>query len=151
VSDQTTASKTFWFHPSSGNFYLIPDDAELPAGDVELRTLTGTKRLVDAEAVKQWAADEASAREHLSGAAREGLAKFSEELGEAWRRGIEKAKASAAVEDSKEAVRAAVAPAEERAKQEFEKVATAFLSELEKLTRELEGAIKGAKPNDADS
>jgi hypothetical protein len=135
-------NRTFWFHPGSGTFYLIPDDVDLPTGDVDLRTLTGAKRLVDAEAVQQWAADEASAREHLSREAREGLVKFSEELGAAWRRGIEKAKASAAVEDSKQAVRAAVAPAEERAKQEFEKAATAFLSELETLTRELEGAMK---------
>ena len=105
----TSVSKTFWCRPSSGDLYLIPDDAEVPSDDVELRTLTGGKRSVDAEAVKKWAADEAKAREHLSHAAREGLVKFSEELGAAWRRGIEKAKASAAVEDSKEAVRAAVA------------------------------------------
>ena len=48
---------TFWFNPGSADFFLIPDDVEPPAGELQLLTLTGKQRLVDVPAVAVVGAD----------------------------------------------------------------------------------------------
>ena len=45
-------------------FFLIPDDAELPPGDLQLKTLTGKTLETTAEAVAPYALSDAEARAH---------------------------------------------------------------------------------------
>ncbi|ARA94256.1 hypothetical protein AWN76_014580 [Rhodothermaceae bacterium RA] len=45
---------TLWSHRPQDRHFLIPDDAELPAGDFELRTVVGRQRFVDEAAVQPY-------------------------------------------------------------------------------------------------
>ncbi len=59
----TDAKKTLYADPSQSRFYLIPDDAGLPAGELALRSLTGAKLEVAAASAEAFRIDEAQAKE----------------------------------------------------------------------------------------
>ena len=50
---------------SSKQFYLLPDDADLPSGPLVLRSLTGDRLEVDAEAAEAYAISEDEAKERV--------------------------------------------------------------------------------------
>jgi hypothetical protein len=80
-------SSTFYFRQQGGAFYLIPDDVTLPTGDLDLRTLSGKRLMVEAEAVRAYEVDKAVAHAHLKEQLYSKLGSFGEGLREAWRRG----------------------------------------------------------------
>lgn len=47
-------SKTLWSNPDRSRFFLIPDDRQLPAGDFELKTVTGCQQQVEASAIVEF-------------------------------------------------------------------------------------------------
>lgn len=87
-------AKTFWFRPGSDVFYLIPQDVDLPPGELELRSLHGARCLVDEAAASPWIANVDALGEHLAQRAHEGIRAFIEEIGAAWRRGLAEAGSS---------------------------------------------------------
>lgn len=52
-----------WRAPDN-RFFLVPDDAAIPAGDLDVQDLTGHIHHVDEAAIEAFRVDEASAREH---------------------------------------------------------------------------------------
>ena len=63
--ENLSRKQTLWIDFSKPQYYLIPDEQELPAGELRLATLTGGARQVDAEAAAQWAISEATAQAHM--------------------------------------------------------------------------------------
>ena len=81
--------RTFYFRQEGGAFYLIPESASLPEGDLDLRSLTGARLRVNAEAVRPYEVDRAAAHAHLKTQLYDKLGRFGDGLKEAWRRGRE--------------------------------------------------------------
>ena len=131
---------TFWFRPSGGDFYLIPDDVEVPVGELELRTLDGGKRRVAEAALAPFVADLDAVSEHLKGRVNEGLQKFVGELGEAWRRGVA---TGATTETASEAERA------DANTRKIQEAAAGIVSGLKELSEKLEQAVRDAAANEA--
>jgi hypothetical protein len=58
---------TLWSDTARTRFFLIPDDEQLPAGDFDLRTITGRHLQVDAAALAQFEISEHEAKAWLKG------------------------------------------------------------------------------------
>jgi hypothetical protein len=58
---------TLWSDPDRTRHFLIPDDAELPEGDFELRTVVGRERHVTEESAAEHEVSREEAREWLKG------------------------------------------------------------------------------------
>lgn len=56
---------TLWSDPDRTQYYLVPDDADLPAGDVVLRTPAGREMNADAAALAPYAVTREEAKAHL--------------------------------------------------------------------------------------
>jgi hypothetical protein len=54
---------TLYTTPDRTRYFLIPEDTDIPAGDLVLRTFAGHERSVDPEAVERHEVSEAEARE----------------------------------------------------------------------------------------
>ena len=56
-------SHTVWFDAGRHHFWRVPDDAELPEGDVEIRNLSGGRRSVDVAALDDFVIPREEARQ----------------------------------------------------------------------------------------
>lgn len=96
MSDGAGKEQTLWLSTDGDNRYLIPDDVELAEGDLELRTLLGVERSVDADAVAGFLATQDEVNEHFRDQAQRRLAPVKEalsgilsEVGSAWRNAMQ--------------------------------------------------------------
>jgi hypothetical protein len=80
----TDAPQTLWIADGGARFFSVPDDAELPEGDLELRTLGGKRRSADPEAATRY---ELSVEDGQA-AARAEVTAFGGALRDAFARGL---------------------------------------------------------------
>jgi len=62
---EATVKKTLWFDLERTQYYLIPEDAVFPEGNLAIYTLSGQTQHVDPTAVTLWTATETQASNHL--------------------------------------------------------------------------------------
>ena len=67
--ENTDHKRSLWIDILKSRYYLIPDEQELPEGELRLATLTGHVRHVDPDAAAQWAVSEAASQSHMRAAA----------------------------------------------------------------------------------
>ncbi len=60
--------RTLWIDLAQAHYYLIPDEQELPEGELRLITLTGRVRRVDSQAVSPWIVSDAEVQAHVQSA-----------------------------------------------------------------------------------
>ncbi|WP_428265899.1 hypothetical protein [Haliangium sp.] len=84
--------QSLWFTADGKSYYLIPDDVELPAGSLNLRTLSGRAQDVDPEQAEVWRASEDQVTGHVRAQMEHGLERVKSalagafaEVGVAWR------------------------------------------------------------------
>ena len=87
VMPKSSQNHVFYFPQQGGAFYLIPEGIVLPPGELDLRSLRGEKRLVDAAAAAVYAVDRATAHAHLKRSLVAFLQELPEGLKRAWARG----------------------------------------------------------------
>lgn len=74
-------STTVWFDATREHFWRIPDDAQVPEGDLELRALTGERRSVDPDALAQWGLSREQARWAVAEELRDAAARAGRAIG----------------------------------------------------------------------
>ena len=96
MSDSADTERTLWLSTDGDNSYLIPDDVELPEGDLGLRTLFGVERSVDADTAAEFRATSDEVTEHFQDQAQRRLAPVKDalsgilaEVGAAWRNAMD--------------------------------------------------------------
>src|SRR5687768_11411847 len=62
-NDQKWRDYTLWSNPSRSRYYIVPDQVTLTAGNFEVRSVSGGKRMVDEAGVARYEVTKEEAKE----------------------------------------------------------------------------------------